>query len=278
MSATDVEHRAAEWNVSPAMVERIDRAAADRGVDSELVARGVTEQGLDPEQAAELRQLDTQRMADLAAANGRPPPDPETLAALGKLGGLLGDVVEFLDITYDGTEYVFTVKHPDTGEPAHTRRIDSDALLTLANLQTAIYRATDGVAVQVPARNRDGWRKVHRAIRAARRQVEPDEDPADAWRFRLDRYTDDRLGASSATAIPRGEPFRDHDHHLHVHSPSFGDWLAHQPGLDRDHATPALRDALGFTVVKHQHGPRDRRTRRTYWRSPEPWEPNPWNP
>jgi hypothetical protein len=144
-----------------------------------------------------------------------------------------------------GAQYVLTVIDPRTEEPVDTRPIPADELLATANLQAAIFAVT-GRAVRVPRRNGDAWHALMEAIDEASEVIVVADDEADEWRFRIDRYIGDRLGASRDEAAKQAEPFEE-GAALYVNRPAFSDHLrqVHRLRVTKNEVSAALHE-LGF--------------------------------
>jgi hypothetical protein len=253
-------------------LDPIDAAAKTYDVPRTTIERDMTGTGLTADRAGLLRETDEHRIHRIASTTEEA---PETIAGLAQLSGLLGGDVEFRRITYDGSHYVFTVTHPDSGEPARTRRIPSDDMLTLANLQAAVYEATDGLPIEAPRRNSDKWKTAISTIRAVRQIVQPDEDPADKWSYYIERYITDRLGGSVEEACKDRAPFTENGR-LHLHRVALEAYVRdvmRQHAIKKTDVQDALRDLLGFEPVQvFFYDPHGKRRHVHYWRSPEGWD------
>jgi hypothetical protein len=182
-----------------------------------------------------------------------------------------GEPVDFKRVVNydDGSDsyYVFTIVHTRTGAEVETRRIDADDLLSLSNLQDAVWQAGRGL-IGTPRRNTRKWRRVMKAIAAAAEILEPPEPSASDWAGRLEQYLSERLTRDRDEAALRREPFEE-DGQVHVHRESFQTFVNRQLGLSvtKRQTQDGLRD-LGGQVVTVNYRDGERRKQRDYWRLP----------
>lgn len=206
------------------------------------------------------------------SANGADPADPaaeQTPDPLALLSGLLGGRVTVLRVANyrEGrrSRYVFTVRDPRSGQPADTRALASDELLALANLQAAIHAPT-GEITAAPRRNSEPWRRIQAAITEAAEVIDEADEERAEWRYRIERYTDDRLSANRDEAAKTGEPFAE-DRRIYLSSTRLSFYIDRVLGekLDKGETHAGLRDQ-GYEPVRVGH------ENVRYWRSPEGWQ------
>jgi hypothetical protein len=167
--------------------------------------------------------------------------------------------------------YVFTIVHPRTGDEVETRRIDAADLLTLSNLQEAVWAAASCL-IASHRRNTPRWRRCMKAIEGAAEQREPPEPGAGDWAQRLESYLGERLTRDRDEAAARSQPFEE-DGQAHVHRESFQKFVNRHLGLavTKRQTQDALRDlgaqlvTVNYRLVDRGH---ERRKQRDYWRLP----------